>query len=143
MPLPDFRNDGYLTTGVHLATEADVLDRFGKGSIRRTMLMARLSNWLAQTRAVKATRFLLDGSFVTAKTDPNDVDCAVWIPRDFDLQRLWGKIEADQLYLAAASGRPAEIYLVETQVQWDDWIRFFGRTRETDARRKGIVEVVL
>ena len=143
MAIPDFRDDGYLPMGIHPATEAEVSERFGKGNVQRAVLMNRLSTWLAQASAVKAVRFLVDGSFVTAKDEPNDVDCAVWVPRDFDVQYRWGRLEAVKLYQADASGQPAEIYLVNEQIEWDYWVRLFGRIREDSKKRKGIVEVLL
>ena len=143
MPIPDFRDDGYLPMGIYLATEAEVAERFGRGSFQRAKLMDRLSVWLGQARAVKAVRFLVDGSFVASKPDPNDVDCAVWVPKDFDLQYQWGKIEAVRLYQADAFGQPEEIYLLSTADEWSNWTWYFGQIRDDPVRRKGIIEVTL
>ena len=43
MPLPAFNNDGDLPPGVHRATLAEVLSRFGQGSIQRRAVAERLS----------------------------------------------------------------------------------------------------
>lgn len=37
--------------------------------------------------------------------------------------------------------RPEEIFAAEDRRDWDDWLEFFGRTRESDGRRKGVVEI--
>lgn len=47
MPIPEFRPDGYLPLGVHLATEEEVAQRFGEATARRRVLMARVSDWLS------------------------------------------------------------------------------------------------
>jgi hypothetical protein len=84
MPIPAFRPDGYLPVGLHRALEAEVVDRFGRESERRRALMARVATWLSLARTVQARRFLLDGSFVTTKPAPKDVDCACLLPLDFE-----------------------------------------------------------
>lgn len=39
--------------------------------------------------------------------------------------------------------RPEELFAAEDGTDWDEWVDFFGRTREPDGRRKGLVEVIL
>ena len=36
---------------------------------------------------------------------------------------------------------PEEIFAAEDLRDWDEWVEFFGRTRELDGRRKGLVEI--
>jgi hypothetical protein len=66
---------GDLPTGIHGATLAQVTERFGQGSPRRVTLGRRLQHvyqLVQQTGCV--ARFILFGSFITAKPEPNDVD---------------------------------------------------------------------
>lgn len=104
--------------------------------------MDRVSKWLAEARAVNASRFVVDGSFVTAKDEPGDVDCVVFLPKDFPSQYRWGKIEAVRLYNAIAARSPKEIFAAFDEEEWQNWLYFLGGSRET-GQRKGIVEVVL
>jgi hypothetical protein len=39
--------------------------------------------------------------------------------------------------------RPEEIFAAEDEADWDEWVEFFSRTRESDGRRKGLVEIRL
>ena len=39
--------------------------------------------------------------------------------------------------------RPEEIFAAEDEADWEEWIAFFSLTRETDRRRKGLVEIPL
>ena len=39
--------------------------------------------------------------------------------------------------------RPEEIFAAEDTRDWNDWVEFFGRTREADGRRKGLLEIEL
>lgn len=84
--IPAFRADGYLPEGLHPATEAEVLFRFGAPSRRRRKLALRVRRWVELARLVCGKRLLIDGSFVTAKNDPNDVDALILIPTDFQEQ---------------------------------------------------------
>ena len=82
-PIPPFRPDGYLPEGVYVCSEAEVIFRFGSASRRRRRLILRLRRWVALARQVRATRLLVDGSFVTAKAEPHDIDTVILLPQDF------------------------------------------------------------
>jgi hypothetical protein len=86
---------------------------------------------------------LVDGSFVTSKTDPEDVDAVVLISRDFQRlvdQGIDAALELEEMLLTR---HPEEIFAAEDESDWNDWVEFFGRTRESDGRRKGLVEIRL
>ena len=141
--IPDFREDGYLPEGLHSATEADVTFRFGTATRQRRRLALRLRRWIELARAISARRLFVDGSFVTAKLEPNDVDAVIWLPADFARLVFAGQIEAIELESMLLTRRPEEIFAAEAGRDWDDWLEFFGRTREPDGRRKGLVEIEL
>ncbi len=139
--IPDFRDDGYLPEGLHLATEAEVTFRFGSDTLRRKRLALRLRRWTDLARAVSARRLFVDGSFVTSKPEPNDVDAVIWLPDDFVSRVSNGNLEAMELETMLLTRRPEEIFAAEDRRDWDDWLEFFSRARELDGRRKGVVEV--
>jgi len=141
--IPDFREDGYLPEGLHMATEADVTFRFGAGTPRRRRLILRLRRWLELSRLTGAYRFLVDGSFATAKEEPNDIDAVVLLAEDFGQQVSNGSDAALELEEMLLTRRPEEIFAAEDTRDWNDWVEFFSRTRETDGRRKGLVEIQL
>jgi len=86
---------------------------------------------------------LLDGSFVTAKQEPNDIDAVVLLPPDFEAQIEQGIESALELERMLLSRHPEEIFAAEDEADWNDWVAFFSRTREADGRRKGLVEIEL
>jgi hypothetical protein len=141
--IPPFRSDGYLPEGLYLATEAEVIFRFGSGSRRRQLLALRLRRWIELGRAVGALRVLVDGSFVTAKVTPNDIDAVILMPSDFAAQVERGTQAAVELQQMLASRRPEEVFAAENSASWEEWISFFSLTREFDRRRKGLVEIAL
>jgi hypothetical protein len=92
---------------------------------------------------VCAQRLLVDGSFVTAKANPNDIDAVVLLPIDFEQQIASGIDAALELEEMLLTRRPEEIFAAEDLDDWNDWIKFFSRTRKADGRHKGLVEIVL
>lgn len=141
--IPEFRDDGYLPEGLHLATDAEITFRFGTVSTQRRRLILRLRGWIELSRLIQAKRSFVDGSFVTNKNEPNDVDAVVWLPEDFAKRILRGDLEALELETMVLTRRPEEIFAAEDRRDWEDWLEFFGRIREFDGRRKGLVEVEL
>jgi hypothetical protein len=139
--IPDFRADGYLPTGLYLASEAEVLFRFGAQSPRRRRLALRLRRWVELARDVGAIRLLVDGSFVTTKPNPNDIDAVILLPADFEAQTQNGIDSALELEEMLLTRRPEEIFAAEDETDWYEWVDFFSRTREADGRRKGLVEI--
>jgi hypothetical protein len=139
--IPAFRPDGYLPEGVHHASEAEITLRFGSTSQRRRRLAIRVRRWIELARAVRATRLLIDGSFVTAKPQPDDVDAVILLPRDFHEQVRRGIDAALELEDMLLTRRPEELFAAEDQSDFDEWAEFFSRTREADGRRKGLVEI--
>lgn len=94
-------------------------------------------------REVGARRFFIDGSFVTEKAEPGDVDAVVWLPDSFREQVSAGRSEAIELQTMVSTREPKELFSVYSIEMWDGWVEFFSGTREPDARRKGVVEVAL
>jgi len=141
--IPAFRPDGYLPEGLHTADEGEVTFRFGSLNPRRRRLVLRLRLWISLAREVGARRFLLDGSFVTAKPNPEDIDAVLLVPVDFQNQVERGIDAAIQLEQMFLTRRPEELFAAEDEVDWDEWFEFFSRTREFDGRRKGLVEINL
>ena len=141
--IPEFRADGYLPEGLYLCSEAEIMFRFGSSSPQRRRLALRIRRWIELARMLSALRLLIDGSFVTAKDEPHDVDVVILLPADFQ-QRIEQGVEAAlEMEDMILTRRPEEIFAAEDQTDWNDWIEFFSRTRESDDRRKGLVEVKL
>jgi hypothetical protein len=75
--IPSFDDSGCLPPGLHGATIAEVEARFGRQSELRHVQMESV-RWMVDL-AVRAgvQRIVLNGSFVTAIIEPNDVDCVL------------------------------------------------------------------
>ena len=101
--LPDFDQDGNLPPGIHVATWAEVVARFGANA-RRRQLLDGLEKALELLRSAGCTRVYLDGSFVTDKVTPGDYDLA-WEPLGVDVALL---LRLDALFGIFDAGRAAQ-----------------------------------
>ena len=71
---PGFDANGDLPPGIHPATLAEVVAKFGSGTSQRRSVARRLEHIYALAKASEhLARFIVFGSFVTAKPAPNDV----------------------------------------------------------------------
>ena len=71
---PEFNACGDLPLGIHGATLEDVVHRFGT-TARRTVIVQRLQRIYQLARSTgHLARFIIFGSFITAKSEPNDID---------------------------------------------------------------------
>jgi hypothetical protein len=81
--IPHCNEDGYLPPGIHQATLEEIAARFGQEAELRRAQMESL-RWLVDlARRAGVRRVVVNGSFVTDKLEPNDVDCVLLIGPDF------------------------------------------------------------
>lgn len=144
MPLPPFADSGDLPPGVHPATLLEAMARFGAGSIKRKVLAQRLGRIEQLARATgHLARFVIFGSFITAKPDPNDVDVFLLMEDTFDSGSLGGEARLLFDHASAQAHFGASVF-------WMRRLAALGGEREAvefwqvrrDGGRRGIVEVI-
>jgi hypothetical protein len=84
--IPDFTSEGLLPRGVHDASWQEVEAAFGFTE-RRRLLLRGLRRAITALHAAGCRRIYINGSFVTAKADPNDFD-ACWEEAGVDPSKL-------------------------------------------------------
>jgi hypothetical protein len=90
MTLPSFVGED-LPLGVHAATLQEVIDLLGSTSLRRQLLALRLQRVYQLACATRhLARFIVYGSFVTTKANPNDIDIFLLMEDTFDSSLLQG-----------------------------------------------------
>lgn len=131
--------------GVHAATLREAIARFGTESPQRMIMALRLEHIYRLARGTgKVARFVVFGSFVTAKDDPNDVDVFILMEDAFDIDKLAGETRllfgehlVAQRHFGASVfwlGRLAAFGGEQTTIE--DW------QHKRDGSRRGIVEVI-
>ena len=110
---PEFDDNGDLPTGIHQATLAEVLQHFGTGSIQRRLVGQRLARIYKLAKSSgQVARFIVFGSFVTAKHDPGDVDIFMLMENSFDLNQVRSKAAIIFDYLAVQNVEGASVFWI-------------------------------
>lgn len=92
MPIPAFvEPSGFLPPGNHAATLAEIQDRFC-WNYRRKEIYKGLEYVTGELISHKVDKIWVDGSFVTKKERPGDVDVAYEVPDEADLA-TWGWLD--------------------------------------------------
>lgn len=87
MPIPPFTLKGELPPGIHIADIDEIEACFGLKTERRRKLMAGLKEALKLLKQGKVSKVYIDGSFVSSKEEPNDVD-GCWSSINADATKL-------------------------------------------------------
>ncbi|MDT4954173.1 MAG: hypothetical protein QOJ02_2311 [Acidobacteriota bacterium] len=141
---PEFNEHGDLPVGVHQATLAEVIERFGSGTRQRGIVARRLTYIYDLTQATgQVARFVIYGSFVTAKPSPNDVDVFLLMGDTFDKSQTSGETEAIFDHLTTENNLGASVF-------WMPRFSIINGEQELiehwqikrDKTKRGIVEVI-
>jgi hypothetical protein len=133
--LPSFDEYGNLPPGIHPARIEEIVGRFGHGSVEREVEIRELAELTVWAREHGVRRLIVNGSFVTDKAQPNDVDVVI-LPRISD---SGGETPMD---LEPSVWPFLQILVAADDADLDRWATDdFGTDRE--GRHKGVVEVIL
>ena len=144
MPLPNLNHAGELPIGIHQATINEVIAQFGSGTLQREIVTARLQRiYQIAKRTGNLQRLIIFGSYITAKSEPNDVDVVIIFSDDFDLtvcsedvKWLLNHQKAENEFGASIFWIRPSLLLLETL---DEFIESWQVKR--DGTRRGIIEV--
>lgn len=145
MPLPPFDERGDLPIGVHRTTLDEVLARFGGGMPQRQIVTDRLLHiWKLAQRAGKLERFVIYGSYVTAKLAPNDVDILLVMRDDFLLPECDEESAVVFYHLRTHNELGASVFWTTPSGVIGETLEEFvaGWQTKRDHTRRGIVEVI-
>ena len=142
--LPPFGLTGDLPEGVHRATLPQVVERFGGETIQRLAVASRLEHIYHTAHSTGfLARFVVYGSFVTQKREPNDVDVFLIMEDSFDLAQVTGESRLLFDHLAAQTHFGASVFWVRRmgcfggeQAAIEHW------QTKRDRGKRGIVEIV-
>lgn len=139
---------GYLPEGIHECTLEEFRERFGQfqRTDRRCRLFEQLAEYVRQAKSsglVKA--IIVDGSYVTRKDDPNDIDLIIVSIARVDMPQELRPVE----YNSISKGEVRRQFGIDAllaedgSLQFERFIRFFAQVREDASIRKGIVRIDL
>jgi hypothetical protein len=144
MPLPDLTDSGELPLGVHRASLRETLDRFAVGQPQRIAVGERLERiYLLAAATGHLARFVVFGSFVTDKPEPNDVDVFLVMDNAFDGDALQGESAVLFDHAAADAHFGASVFWVRrlAAIGGEQAMVEYWQARRGGGRR-GIIEIV-
>lgn len=145
MALPALNELGDLPPGVHQATLDQVVERFGSDRGQRGLCTRRLLHIYALAqRTGNLQRFIIFGSYVTAKLEPNDVDVVLVMDDAFRLEKCPVEFRGLFNHAVAQARYGASIFWIRPGLLIDENVEDFLAYWETkrDGSRRGIVKVV-
>lgn len=144
MTFPTFNENGDLPVGIYKATLQEVIDHFGKGSLQRQLVSSRLKKIYNLAKITgKLSRFIIYGSFITSKENPNDVDVFLVMANDFMKDDYKGDVLRIFEHLQTENKMKASIFwMLEMSIAVNEKIFIEGWQNTRDNTKRGIVEVI-
>ena len=133
--LPPFDDFGNLPAGIHSCTIEELVSRFGTGSEERETEINELLNFIDAAKKAGVQRLMVNGSFVTGRLAPNDVDVVILPGPDYPRQSR--ELESNELIWPFL-----QIIVAADDGDFESWaVKQFSTDRRR--RAKGVVEVIL
>jgi len=138
-------SNGFLPEGIHELTLDQIKARFGSfnGSDRRVRLFERLADYVSRVSGYPWYRGLIvDGSFVTSKTAPSDIDLILIVDPELAL----GNNLRPGEYNLLSSRQTRRVFgfdvfaAPESSTSLQSWLEYFSQVRGS-SERKGIVRL--
>ncbi len=133
--VPPFGDDGYLPQGIHPCTVAELVARFGAGSPEREVETQELLEFIDWARRAGVRQLIVNGSYVTDASAPQDVDLVILPGPDYP-RRQQSATDEETIWLFL------QVLVAADDEDLEAWaMRDFGTDRQR--RPKGVVEVLL
>lgn len=128
---------------MHHASLQELLNQFGQATRQRKLVGMRLERVYELAAAMgHMKRFIVFGSFVTAKPEPNDVNVFLVMHDTFDLNEVTGEARLVFDHPAAQAHFGASIFwLRQLAALPNEQEAVLGWQLKRDGARRGIVEV--
>ena len=145
MLLPPMTAQGELPEGVHQATLMEVIERFGQGTRQRALVTKRLMTIYSMAKETGFLQvFLIFGSYLTYKEEPNDVDVVLVMQDEFIRDECPPHLE--DLFNHAEAGPRLGASIFWTKPEWTVFMSMeefkAGWQLKRDKSKRGIVEVI-
>lgn len=144
MSLPNLNREGELPEGMHKTTINEVVSQFGSGTSQREIVTERLQRIYQLAKGTGSLQhFLIFGSYITAKPEPNDIDVVLVFDDDFNTAACSEEVKKLLSNQHAATEFGASIFWIRPSLLFletlDEFIK--GWQVKRDGTLRGIVEV--
>jgi hypothetical protein len=146
--IPEFNDYGCLPEGIYNCTMEEAAQRFGvfQSSDRRPRLWDKFIAFMREAKACGLIdAILLNGSFVTAEDEPNDIDLVVVVSSRHNFSAGFQPSEYNVLSKRQVHRRFGFDLLVarSESEEYRRYLEFFQQVRLEPGRKKGILRIWL
>ena len=146
--MPKLSEQGLLPAGVWDCAMADIGKRFGSFQVsdRRVRLFEKLESFVREARQTgRIKAIIVDGSFVSSKPDPNDIDLIVVLEKGHDFGMELRPMDYNVLSRKRVRRRYGFDMFVDEEDSdfYEEDVRFFQKVRGGGGLTKGVLRVVL
>ena len=146
LPIPALNEAGFLPVGLHDCTVGEIRQCFGQfaSSDRRPRLAEKLESFLEEARQAESfSEIIVDGSFVTSKPDPSDIDLILVLTAEHDVSALLRPFEYNLISRRRTRRRYGFDVLVARHgsAERDEYIAYFTQVRGQPTVEKGLLRV--
>lgn len=145
MTLPSLNTAGDLPPGIYCTTLSEVVQRFGTSTSRRVTLTKQLKRvYKLACMTGYLDKFIIFGSYVSAKPYPNDIDIILVMQNDFLLESCPSEAQSLFDHHAAQSEFNASVFWIRPAMLIQESIETFIEHWQIkrDGTQRGIVEVI-
>jgi Family of unknown function (DUF6932) len=142
--LPALGQDGDRPSGIYSTTLRTTVEYFGKGTRQRIAVAQRLERiYRIAIGTGQLARFVVFGSFITAKKEPADVDVFLLMENSFDMGKLTGEARVLFNHAAAQAHFGASVFwLRRLAALGGEEEAISGWQMKRDGTQRGIIEIV-
>ena len=138
MPIPGLNQNGLLPRGVHDCTLDEIAGSFAENPHRKQLFQNLVACLKQEIRPVFVHPIFVDGSFVTDKDEPEDVDIVLDLKGASDEQKWQGL-----MFMTVRQHRFRQEYNVHFWINFDtpnssDFTEYFQYIGNKTARSKGL-----
>lgn len=147
MPIPPFTENGVLPIGIYDTSLSEVEEKFGRfrSDEDRVVLFQKLTHYLVELFSWgHVQEVLLDGSFVSSKDNPGDIDLIIVLRSDFDYAAPTTPAE----YNVLSSRRVIRTYNFDAKtvsansLEYETWVNYFSQDTRRPGFTKGLLRLV-
>ncbi len=148
MPIPALQENGLLPEGIHDCTIEEISERFGRfqTSDMRPRLNSGLVKYLEELKEANIGKYLIvDGSFITCKDEPNDIDVLLVAKDDYVPTEEMPPFKKN----AASSKYINKYHKLDFHFGWDgdntslEYLALYQDVKSQPGIKKGILKISL
>jgi len=148
MPIPDLQSNGFLPEGIYDCTIAEITNKFGQfqSCDRRSTLNKELIDYFEELKQANIGKYLIvNGSYVTSKDRPSDIDVLLILKDDIDLSDNVPPYR----YNACSRKYIQNHYKLDFHFGFEndpssiEILKYFQGVKDQPCQRKGILRLIL